>query len=503
MGGSRDESGLYATTRSLVTASSGPELRGPCLTIAHHADLSRIGETAVLKNLLIGREVGLSRLEPQFGRPELVGSEENDRTRPLADPYCSRRAITLRLAEDGAIVVDGSEAGTRLEIDGRPEYGRHRIARERLGPGRGVFIGLANRIVLHLGTVRLPFRPGSDDYGLIGRSESLTAAREDVARVAGLPVPVLILGESGTGKELIARAIGKVGNRRDKPFVALNMAALQPTTAASELFGHQRGAFTDAIAERSGALVDADSGTLFLDEIGLTPFEVQVMLLRAIETGEIRPLGARRPRRIDVRFIAATDSVLGAAVSEGKFSEALLNRLSGFVIRLPPLRERREDIGPLVAHFLRREMAAIGEEERLASFASNDGPYLTAPVMTRLLLAPWRGNVRRVQNVVRQMVIGSFGESRLRLDESLLDADESTAPISAAAEMDAVPIDAAAADPTLSSEEAEERAMIMRALQARAGNQSSAARDCNMSRNTFLHRLKKYGIRRPRMVVRS
>src|SRR4029077_13886298 len=167
--------------------------------------------------------------------------------------------------------------------------------------------------------------------------------------------PVLISGESGTGKELVARAIAAAGVRAGRPFVAVNMAALPPSTAPSELFGHRAGAFTGAARQRSGFFAQADGGTLFLDEIATAGLDVQAMLLRALETGETQPLGGESSERVDVRVVAATDEDLHRAMREGRFREALYHRLSACEITLTPLRERRDDLGRLLLHFVRNE----------------------------------------------------------------------------------------------------------------------------------------------------
>ena len=196
---------------------------------------------------------------------------------------------------------------------------------------------LAGRIVLVLHP--MPPAPAREveGLGLTGDSAAMAQVRADVRRVADLEVAVLLRGETGTGKELVARAIHRRSPRRSRPYLAVNMGAIPPALAAAELFGAARGAFTGADQRRTGYFSQAHGGTLFLDEIGETPPEVQVLLLRALETGEIQPVGAEAPRRVDVRVLAATDADLEAAIAAGRFRAPLLHRLNGYEIRLPAL----------------------------------------------------------------------------------------------------------------------------------------------------------------------
>ena len=261
-------------------------------------------------------------------------------------------------------------------------------------------------------------RPG---LGLIGESEAIQAVRDAALRVAATDVGVLLRGESGTGKELVARAIHEHGPRRTGPFVAINMAAIPPSVAASELFGHVRGAFTGASGERRGHFREADGGTLFLDEIGEAPTEVQVALLRTLETGVVRPVGASRGVRTTVRVIAATDADLESAVAAGRFRQALLQRLGGFRLELPSLRSRRDDVGRLVVHFLRAELEALGAARRLPPVGDPRArPWLPASVVERLVRYEWPGNVRELRNVARQIAISDRTRERVQLDERLV-----------------------------------------------------------------------------------
>jgi two-component system nitrogen regulation response regulator GlnG len=242
-------------------------------------------------------------------------------------------------------------------------------------------------------------------YGLVGESPGIVQLRQEIRRVAGLTVPVLLLGETGTGKELVARALHDAGPRASRPYLAVNLGAVPATLAVSELFGAVRGAYTGADRPREGWFTRAHSGTLFLDEIGEAPSEVQVLLLRALETGEIQPVGSGEPRRVDVRLIAATDADLETSVEEGRFRAPLLHRLGSYQLRLPPLRDRREDFGRLFLHFLTQELSALEELDRLEQDAARSRPWIPAPLVARLAALDWPGNVRQLRNVVRKLVV--------------------------------------------------------------------------------------------------
>jgi transcriptional regulator with PAS, ATPase and Fis domain len=211
-------------------------------------------------------------------------------------------------------------------------------------------------------------------------------------------VPVLIVGESGTGKELVARALHRNSQRARRPFVAVNCGAITETLLESELFGHSRGAFTGAVADAKGIFEQAQGGTVFLDEIGETSPALQVKLLRVLEEGEVRPVGSSRPVKVDNRVVAATNRDLERAVAEQQFRADLYYRLSVIVIRLPALRERRDDIPLLVASFLKAAWKRIGRQVELSSGALNV-----------LLAYDWPGNVRQLENTIERIVMFSTG----------------------------------------------------------------------------------------------
>jgi two-component system response regulator HydG len=241
---------------------------------------------------------------------------------------------------------------------------------------------------------------------LIGDSPPMRALATLIARVAPSPAPVLIRGESGTGKELVARALHAAGPRRDGPFVAVNCTALPEALLESELFGHVRGAFTGATATRAGLFVEASGGTLFLDEIGDMAPSLQAKLLRVVQLGEVRAVGSDDGQAIDVRLVSATHRDLEARVAAGEFREDLYYRLDVVPIRLPPLRERSEDIPALVAHFFAQSCARNPH-----SPARRLAPELVAA----LAREPWPGNVRELENHVERMVVMAAGP-RLGVD---------------------------------------------------------------------------------------
>jgi two-component system nitrogen regulation response regulator GlnG len=369
----------------------------PGLTILHHPDAGRVGERVALAGLAAGREETLSRTEPAFSVP---GSSL---LRPLADSYLSRRPIRLGPgAEPGGVRLQCGGSGTAVVADGEPIAGDLEIPSARLE--RGVVLLLASRVVLLLSRLDPVGVAGARDFGLVGESAPMLALRQEVQRVAGLDVPVLLRGETGTGKELVARALHDAGPRRGRPYLAVNMAAIPATLAAAELFGAARGAYTGADRKRDGYFQRADGGTLFLDEVGETPPEIQALLLRALESHEIQPVGSDEVRRVDVRLVAATDADLEGAVAAGRFRAPLLHRLAGYEIRIPPLRERRDDFGRLFLHFLRHELAELGETSRLANPPAGRS-WLPATLVARLAAHDWPGNVRQLRNAVRQLVI--------------------------------------------------------------------------------------------------
>ncbi|MDJ0838082.1 MAG: sigma 54-interacting transcriptional regulator [Acidobacteriota bacterium] len=394
----------------------------PALTLIAHPDTTRIGEVALLAPLNSGCDVHLSRVECDFKPPDGAWS------RPLADPFLSREPIAFLPAGLGGVRLVRLRCKTLIEVVGQPDQRDWLFSIEQLAAG--VIIVLAERIVLLLHHMRTRRQLPPEVPSLVGFSDGILFVREEITKVADLDTPVLLRGASGTGKELVARAIHDAGKRK-RAFVSVNMGAVPASLAASELFGAVKGSFTGAERNQEGYFRAARGGTLFLDEIGEAPPEVQVLLLRALESGEISPVGAQKPVRIDTRLVAATDADLETKMADASFKTPLFHRLAGYEIRLPPLPERLEDFGRLFMHFARVEMEKIGMSARLKPTDPAADPWLPTDLVKRLLTFHWPGNIRQLRNMVRQLVIGCRGETCLRLvpkvEEMLADAPSSPA----------------------------------------------------------------------------
>jgi DNA-binding NtrC family response regulator len=304
--------------------------------------------------------------------------------------------------------------------------------------------------------------------GIIGRTAGMLAVYKQIAYAADSAVPVLIQGESGTGKELVARAIHAHGRRASRPFVALNCGAVPETLLESELFGHTRGAFTGAIADRKGVFEQAHGGTVFLDEIGETSPAMQVRLLRVLQDGEVRPVGAGRTVHVDARVVAATNVDLERAVAEQRFRQDLFYRLSVIVITLPPLRDRREDIPLLVEQFLQNAAARTGKQATIAPEA-----------VAALAEYRWPGNVRELENTIERLVVFTRGH---------ITVDDLPEPLSAKPRLE----EQLFRDlPTLDELE---RRYLLHVLQAVGGNRSRAAEALGIDRRTLYRMAERFGI---------
>jgi len=317
--------------------------------------------------------------------------------------------------------------------------------------------------------------------GFVGRSEVFHRALADAIKAAASDLPVVVEGESGTGKDLLARAIHAASRRAAGPLVAVNCAALPAQLLESELFGHVRGAFTGTERERKGLFASADRGTLFLDEVGEMPLGVQAKLLRALQSGEYRPVGSDDPLRSSVRVVAATSKRLTEEVAAGRFREDLYYRLSAVSLRAPALRERREDILPLAEYFLRNEsggVARLSPEARIA-LAAYDYP----------------GNVRELENIIRRaLVFADNGEVTLA---SLPAAVAASKPPAEASGPPRTGKELAEAKRQARDDAAArlEKAFVVEALRLAGGNASQAARSSGMNRSQFQQIMKRCGVR--------
>ncbi len=329
---------------------------------------------------------------------------------------------------------------------------------------------------------------------LVGKSPALLEIYKTIGRVAGSDVPVLVTGESGTGKELVARAIHNASARSEGPFIALNTAAIPRELLESELFGHERGAFTGAVQARAGRFRDASGGTLFLDEIGDMPIELQAKLLRVLQSGEVVAVGARDAEQVDVRILAATHRDPDAAVADGLMREDLLYRLRVVPIHIPPLRERSGDIEILAEHFLDR----YGEE-------LTGGVHRLAPsTLERLRAYDWPGNVRELENAIKRALVLASGDVLDPDDFAFLGhgdgGDAAHASLEAAVVQEAETFLADADACGLYGEliERVERPLLETVLRETDGNQIRAAARLGINRNTLRKKIAELGIRLPR-----
>jgi DNA-binding NtrC family response regulator len=315
---------------------------------------------------------------------------------------------------------------------------------------------------------RLP--PREAPAGLIGRTAPMFEVYKQIAYAADALVPVLIIGESGTGKELVARAIHAHSARARGPFVPINCGAITETLLESELFGHTRGSFTGAIADAKGIFEQANGGTVFLDEIGETSPALQVRLLRTLEDGEVRPVGASRTVKVDVRVVAATNAELEQAVAQQRFRQDLYYRLSVILIRVPPLRERRADIPLLIAQFMQNACARAGRHVEI-----------TPSAIEALAASEWPGNVRELQNTVERLVLFSRG--------AVVDVPDLPAPLRGSP---ARPVDQIFTDlPTLDEVE---RRYLLHVLDQVRGNRTRAAEVMGIDRRTLYRMAERFGI---------
>ncbi len=432
------------------THESPPEPQGPRLLVAGPGPL---------------RQVPL----PPKGKVLIGRSSEAEIS--IDDGSVSRRHALLHLGTFASIEDLGTRNGSFVRGE-RIEKGKKVAIR----PGDLVRVGSVVVAIEYGRAAAPPGREGAkaasaptgSDAPPLVIAPAMKRVHEVVERVARGPINVLLLGETGTGKEVVARTVHARSPRAGGPFVAINCAALSETLLESELFGHEKGAFTGAVEARAGMLESANGGTVFLDEVGEMPPPVQAKLLRVLEERAVQPLGAARSRPIDVRFVTATNRDLEAEVAAGRFRRDLYFRLNGVPVSLPPLRERPEEVEPLARRFL-------------ASFAGQLGlgapPELGAAALETLRAHSWPGNVRELRNVVERAVLLAEGGEI---------GPEHFAPL------------AGAAPPPLASGGPIDRERIVRALEACGGNQTRAAAMLGISRRTLTTKLNALDLPRPR-----
>ncbi|MCE9576549.1 MAG: sigma 54-interacting transcriptional regulator [Deltaproteobacteria bacterium] len=351
------------------------------LAIAHRATGLSLPDVriVVMRGPDRGRAVHLEREEIVIGTAPTADLR-------LTDPTVSRHHATLRANERGLLLTDlDSTNGTVLD--------RRRVHSAYVAPGDLIEVGGTRlRIEQPRGRVELTISSAAQFGPLIGRSVAARRLFALLEQVAQAEVTVLLLGESGVGKDLAAQALHEAGPRANGPFVVFDCGAAAASVIESELFGHERGAFTGAVDRRLGAFQEAAGGTLFLDEIGELPRELQPKLLRVIDRHEVRPLGADRTIAVDVRIVAATNRDLGREVNLGSFREDLFYRLSGFPVRVPPLRERIDDVPLLADHFWR-------------VFTRDPDGAVPSSALPELAAHSWPGNVRELRHRVEQLAL--------------------------------------------------------------------------------------------------
>ena len=334
---------------------------------------------------------------------------------------------------------------------------------------------LKNRLAQEKLNLEEEIRSEQGFHEIVGESKALRGVLEQVRTVAPTDAAVLILGETGTGKELIARALHGMGGRKDRAFVKMNCAAIPTGLLESELFGHERGAFTGAIAQKLGRYELADQGTLFLDEVGDIPLELQPKLLRVLQEREFERLGSTRTLKVDVRLVAATNQDLDRMILEKKFRSDLFYRLNVFPIRIPPLRERREDIPPLVRHFVKQASKRLKRE--VSSIPTS--------AMDTLTRAAWPGNIRELENFIERAVILSHGKALAIPSGELTMAPPATAVVDRG--------------PANALQEGERAAILLALREANwvvSGPEGAAAK-LGVNRSTLQYKMKKFGLLEP------
>jgi two-component system response regulator AtoC len=436
--------------------------------------------------LVVGRDSYGTYNLPESGSLT-IGRGESSEVR-IDDPLASRTHARLHMdASEGMFLEDlGSINGTRVKDQlVKPGVRVPVAAGETINIGSSVLI-IQRRSRVRAAAIRpetlredaFPVTPGAD--------EAMRRIHLLAERAAAGPINVLITGETGVGKELLAETVHRLSPGKDGPYVCLNCAALSESLLESELFGHERGAFTGAINAKPGLLETAAGGTLFLDEVGELPLPTQAKLLRVLETREVSRLGSVKPRYIDVRFIAATNRDLEQEVARGTFRRDLYFRLNGITLTIPPLRQRVSEIPRLAQTFVRQICAEMGRIE----------PAVAPGVITLLERYQWPGNIRELKNYMERAVLlctgGVINVEHLPYEKMRPD----TAPVTPEP-----PAPAGDTGRVVTSGSERERQRIIEALNACAGNQSRAAKMLGIPRRTFVAKLDTYRIPRPKKQI--
>ena len=411
----------------------------------------------------------------------------------INDASVSRRHARIVTTESTLTIEDlGSGNGTRIR---RSKSAAETAEVVELRLERGVPAAFALDEPITLGSVTLLVRheapaaaapqevPVAVPDEVVQEAEATRRVFDLAGRLALGPLNLLLTGETGAGKEVVAAHVHRASRRARGPFIEVNCAALSESLAESELFGHQKGAFTGAVSAKEGFFEAADGGTLFLDEVGELALPLQAKLLRVLETKKVLRVGATTPTAIDVRVLAATHRDLPADVKSGKFRQDLYFRLNGMTISVPPLRERRADIAELARRFA----------SRTAEVMNLRAPELEPAALARLEAHAWPGNVRELRNVMDRAVALAdghvIGVSHLFFDEPAVSVRTPSGPGSSATNVDG---------DLRESLDAEEKRRILEALASCDGNQTKAAEQLGMPRRTFVARLQQYGLTKPR-----
>jgi len=435
---------------------------------------------------IMGERVFASRVLPSAG--ELVLGRSQSADVRIDDASVSRRHAVIRVGPPLSIEDTGSAHGTQV--------GSRRLAqgeRALIAPGDTIHLGSV--VVVVEGPVDLAVpgdgaRAASDGAELVIADPATRALHQLVERVAAGSISVLLLGETGVGKEVVAESLHRRSARAGGPFLRINCASLSETLLESELFGHERGAFTGALQAKPGLLEISHGGTVFLDEVGELPPALQARLLRVLEERQVLRVGALKPRPLDVRFVAATNRDLAADVESGRFRRDLFYRLNGVSIEIPPLRERLAEIEALARTFALQAARRAGRPE----------PSIAPEAIELLVRHPWPGNVRELRNVIERAVLVS-SDGAMRPEHLALDTATATA-MATAPRVEAIPAGAPELPRDLATLQGEmqalERQELIDALAQCAGNQTQAARLLGISRGTLLTRIEAHDLPRPR-----
>jgi DNA-binding NtrC family response regulator len=418
----------------------------------------------------------------------------------VEDPSVSRHHACLHVDETVEVEDLGSANGTTLvrsvhstvedETTGGSSHPIAQGERVPLQVGDVLRVGQVVLVLQRKGRSSYPAPVGAPGPGQpVLVDPEMRRAYELLRKAAATEISVLLLGETGAGKEVMAETVHRWSLRAEGPFLKLNCAALTDTLLESELFGHERGAFTGAHVAKAGLLESTDGGTVFLDEIGELSPGTQAKLLRVLEEHAVIRVGATKPRRIDVRFVTATNRDLAQRVQSGQFRADLYYRISGLVIRIPPLRNRPAEIEPLARHFLREFSMRAGQPM----------PAVGASALGKLLAHDWPGNVRELRNVMERATLLVSG-STLEAEHVMIEQSE----FGGSGESDLFDADFEAQTAVLpsplidSGNPEDERARILRALEACGGNQTRAAKMLGIARRTLINRIEQFNLPRPK-----